>query len=316
MPSLAMVGMIPLMMGIGAFAIDMMHANTVKGELLKAADAGALAGAKELINWNGGAGQPIIEARARTVTGLNIADGKTVASTSPQTTVTAAVITPPTSPNGAGGVVRVEAEMTTGNLWAQVFAQAAQTFGCTADATCAGIANTGPGGTYPLAIEINTNGPGGDALASKTINDNLRLGWGQNVKWTGWGSMGSNANDVGTLQSDFGVGNINESVAAKGQTDPGTMLNTTNGVQASNIGDLAGRIGQVIVMPVITDTSNEVISFVAYRIVSVTVNGANSVVDGTIVAGPASGTGNHQPNAGVYNTWISRNEPVKVRLVQ
>lgn len=173
-----------------------------------------------------------------------------------------------------------------------------------------------PGGVFPVALELDTLGPGGDNLASKNINDSFQFGWHENAKWTGWGSMGHNASDVASLIADYGVGNINETVTAKDTTNPGTMLDTTNGVQAGNVQSVAGFVGKTLVFPVIVAGSNETISFIALKITSVTVQGSNSVVTGTLVAGPASGTGNHTPNAGANNPWISRNEPVRVRLVQ
>lgn len=318
MPALAMIGMIPVMMAIGAFAIDMMHLNIVKGELVKACDAGSLAGAKEFANWQGGAGQPLILARAEQVTALNWADAKLVANTTANTTVTSTIVTPPTSPNGNGGVVRVDAQMVTGNLWAQVFAQASQTLSAASDASCVGIATMNPGGTYPIAVTLDIPGPDGTALNAHTIGDNFVLGgWnGPNVSWTGWGPYGGNPPGVRPLQADVGVGNITDVPTAKSGSTPGTALNIGNGVQATLFGDLSSRTGQVLTMPVVLNGTNEVVSFACFRINSVTGNGSNTVANVTLVAGPASGTGAHQPNSGAANTWITNNEPTKVRLVQ
>lgn len=318
MPALAMIGMVPVMMAIGAFAIDMMHLNIVKGELVKACDAGSLAGAKEFYQWNGGAGQPIVLTRAETVTSLNWADARQVANTTANTTVTPTIVTAPTSPNGAGGVVRVEASMVTGNLWAQVFAQAQQTLNASSDASCTGIGTMNSGGTYPIAVKVDAAGPDGTALNTHTIGDAFQLGgWnGPNAAWCGWGAYASNPPGAGALQGDYGVGNITDVPTAKDISTPGTVLDVASGVQASLFGDVSSRTGQVLVMPVITTTSNEVISFMCFRVNSVTGSGAGTVVNVTLVAGPASGTGSHQPNAGANNAWISNNEPTRVRLVQ
>jgi hypothetical protein len=314
-----MVGLIPIMMGIGAFAIDIMHGNTVKGEILKACDAGALAGARELPNWAGGSGQTIIEARAETVTGMNRADAKFVADTTANCTVTATVVTPPVNPNGTGGVVRVDASMQTGNLWAQLFSQAQQTLGCSADATCVGVQGANPGSVFPLAVTIDGTGPVG-RLQDKNMGDSFQLGWSpgtDNVFWTGL-TTNSNASNVSGLIGDYGQGNMNISVEAKGQSNPGTMLDTTNGTQAGNIAQIPGFVGQTVFFPIITTSSTELIGYLALRIDSVTVNGANSIVIGTIVPAPMNGTGAHVPNTGsdAYNTWLSNNEPIRVRLIQ
>lgn len=319
MPALAMVGMIPIMMGIGAFAIDIMHGNTVKGELLKACDAGALAGARELPNWAGGAGQAQIEARAETVTGMNRADAKFVADTTPNCTVTASIVTPPVNPNGTGGVVRVDAQMLTGNLWAQLFSQAQQSLGCSADATCTGVQHANPGGVFPLAVTMDGVGPNG-RLQDKNMGDSFQFGWKpgtDNVFWTGL-TTNSNASNVRNLISDYGQGNMGIEVEAKGQSNPGTMLDTTNGTQNTNIAEIPSFTGQTVIFPIITTSSNELIGYLSMRIDSVTVNGANSVVTGTIVPAPMNGTGSHTPNTGnaTFNNWLTRNEPVRVRLVQ
>lgn len=85
--TLVLIGMIPLLIAFGAFAVDMKHHQTAQQQLQKATDAAALAGAEML--WYDGtysmggsyapdSNYPIVKQKALQVAQLNIADGQSV----------------------------------------------------------------------------------------------------------------------------------------------------------------------------------------------------------------------------------------------
>src|SRR5438270_446510 len=94
--SVLMVVAVPLAVGIGAFAVDMMKINSVHSELQKACDAGALAGTLQMYQFSPPPSSSFdrIVASATSATSLNLADGKPVANSTANTTVVVTIFGP------------------------------------------------------------------------------------------------------------------------------------------------------------------------------------------------------------------------------
>jgi hypothetical protein len=102
--TLVLIGMIPLLIAFGAFAVDMKHQQTAQQQLQKATDAAALAGAEML--WYDGtynmgsnaytadSNYPIVKQKAMQVAQLNIADGRSVSINTPGVTINVTVTDP------------------------------------------------------------------------------------------------------------------------------------------------------------------------------------------------------------------------------
>ncbi len=312
MAALALVGMIPLMIAIGAFAVDIMHINAVQSELQKACDAGALAGAQDLWEYSTLPGNP--PARALTVTGLNLADGQFVSSLSPNTTVTATVTTVPT--NSTGGEVQVVASMGVDNIFAKIIGQPVVTVTCQAKAGQSGkVKRAAVGETFPIAISVDAVGVDGSQLWQHVQGDTITMEWHTNVCWTAFTSH--NASAVGNCISDY----KHPETGTVPSVTVGTAVDCTNGVQASNLASMSSMIGKVINLPVITGTSfnanNNVVGFVSLKVTGVTGSGAGTQVTGTLVNSMINGESGYTASTGTgsWDSFLNTNESALVKLL-
>ena len=307
MVALAMVGLLPLLIAFGAFAVEMMHINAVQSELQKACDAGALAGAQYLYKYYTASGPADIEARARTVSGLNLADGRLVTNTSPNMNVVVNIVPPtvastpkgPKKPKGKGsghgaggeamgGTVRVTATVGIENLFAKIFSRPIETVTSTALAgPVGGATQAGGSQTYPLAVSLNAIGPDGTALSSKNVGDTIQLGWHQNVAWTD--NAAGVSNSIDRYMEPGGGGTPTLRV--------GDNVNLKNGMQAGNQSKMASDVGEVINLPVFMQAAGPfngdvpIIGFISFQMQSM----SGGVATGKLLVGTLTGTGGYAP---------------------
>lgn len=336
MVALAMVGLLPLLIAFGAFAVEMMHINAVQSELQKACDAGALAGAQYLYKYYSSGGPAAIEARARTVSGLNLADGRFVLDSSPNTTVTVNIVAPTLTPvakgggggSGSGGVsgkgsgkgaggaamggtVRVSATIGIDNMFAKIFSRPIETVNATALAGPVGGASAAGGAqTFPMAVSVNAPGPDGTLISSKQVGDTVQLGWQQNVAWTG------PASQVSTQMTQY-------MQPGTGGTPPirvGDNINLNNGMQAGNISQMGSNfVNEIINMPVFQQAAPAfngnvpVIGFISIQVTGI----SGSVITGKLVVGTFTGATGYVPPSTVTPTeddWLRdlATQPIKL----
>ncbi len=327
--TLAFIGLLPIMAAIGAFAVDSMHINATRGELQKACDAGALAGAGKLYRYlepasAGFPGGPVYcEDTARAITKLNSSDGCPVDDALDNVDV---VVTFPVVPvaNSLKGECKVEATITIKSIFANIIGNAYQTVSTSATAGVDRPSNTAlAGGLFPLLISLSTPGPGPSAaLGTLTVGQTINADWNTNLAWTAFTSH--SASDVADMMANYrkpGSGQHSPPVTANQ-----TMIDVSNGTQAGNIATLgASYVGKVVTMPVIDEDvqgshDRLVIGFVAMRIDSVVTSGGNKSIVGTVVKADLYGTG----PAPVYTagsaaeTFFTTNDllPKPVRLLR
>ena len=147
--TLILAVIIPISFGIGAFALDMAHYSAVKGELQKAVDAAALAGAASLVE------EPDqCENHALIVAEMNNADGKAVSNLSDSTTVTVEVL--PCTDTSVG-YVTVTASMAIRHMFAPIFGRATDTITTSSRAGTYGtLTQIAADHAFPLAVSIDT----------------------------------------------------------------------------------------------------------------------------------------------------------------
>jgi hypothetical protein len=198
MVTLVLIGMIPLLIAFGAFAVDMKHQQTAQQQLQKATDAAALAGAEML--WYDGtysmAGAsytpdttyPVVKQKALQVASLNIADGRSVSTSTTGVTINVTVQDPklPTVPPpllsplsapasnlavlplalvnnvlaqftpsapGASGTVQVQATMPVRNILGSIIGRPTDTVTATSTAGASGtLYSANAGQLFPLSV--------------------------------------------------------------------------------------------------------------------------------------------------------------------
>jgi Flp pilus assembly protein TadG len=310
----ALVGLIPLIMGIGAFAIDMMHINAVSNELQKAADAGALAGADQLPTYSTPAPGNLVQIKdaATAVTNVNMADGQVLSSTNANVTVNVSVPTAPTSVNGVGGIVEEDITMVTKNIWAVLFAQGGQNISVKALATVI-VPNT-VGGAMPYVLDYTVV----SAMTQGTTHTFIVDVDGQ------WTDFKPNPPYSDAIAKQYII-NYGKSVANGGSpaVSKGQSINLDPGVRAVNFdaSHMGLYTGQTIVFPVVAKaggnsgpTTTTIKGWVLLKNVISVSTGPNKSVTGTLTSGilPLPATGKDTSG----DVFISSNSPVKAILVQ
>ena len=147
--TLLLAVIIPISFGIGALALDMAHYSAVKGELQKAVDAAALAGAASLVE------EPEkCEDHALVVAEMNSADGRAVSNLSDSTTVTVEVM--PCTDTDVG-YVKVTANMAIRFMFAPIFGRESDLITTTSRAGTYGtLTQIAADHAFPLAVSIDT----------------------------------------------------------------------------------------------------------------------------------------------------------------
>jgi hypothetical protein len=326
--ALAIIAAAPLMLAIGAFAVDIMHYNAVQAEVQRACDAGALAGAHELWRWTKNHQAPI-EA-AETVCGMNDADGRPISSVS-GASVNAEIPAGQEPSVTNGGQVRCSVKMPYKNLLATFFGAFSNSLSCTALAGPVGNVNVASyGGLFPLAIaeKVIALKDGKSLKDHNAAGELIYVELHNNVAWTGFDTH--NAHDVNEFIDNYmhpGSGHGSPPVKI------GQQIDLTNGIQDNNVQALAPfagnsgapQSGDIIYFPVIDENSGPhgpithvqnaqqnldagmytVIGFIGIRVVEIHNQGHNSYFTGILTNGIQRGSwdggAGGLPTGGVWN---------------
>jgi hypothetical protein len=178
---------------LGSIAVDSAHIVAVKTQLQNATDAGALAGAIDLIY-----DPSVADYHALSVTGKNRADGRAVSNSTPGVTVVSQTVPPDDT---SGGQVTVSASMTISHLLAPIFGRKSDVIMTRSVAGrganlqevygyLPGQDANSPGRpqTFPIALDVNAPGDDGIALKDRHVGDEFNIYFNsttwQNAAWT------------------------------------------------------------------------------------------------------------------------------------
>lgn len=137
-------------LGVGAFSSDIAHNVTVRAQLQSATDAAALAGAASLVDPETA---PLASYNATKLASLNQADGLSVATTNPNTSVDVQI---DTSVAGEHGTCRVTASQPIQNWLAAMFGHSTDTVSVTSTAAASSTVGKIAGNImFPLAVSLD-----------------------------------------------------------------------------------------------------------------------------------------------------------------
>jgi hypothetical protein len=268
--ALGFIGMIPLLMAIGAFAIDLMHVNDTKGALQRSCDAAALAGAARLYSYDtdhGAAAQNAAEAILRT----NWCDGRLIDNHDPNITYT--VTFPKIPVGGIGGQVQVDAQMRTHGLFSALFNSFTQTVTASSLAGFNGNNNVAfAGQVFPIALGLNLPDQSGVSLANRHIGDTFTIQFApdgsDNAGWTTL-KGGGGASTIKGLIDGYKDASTSGAQAVQVNDD----INLKNGEIASALSSVGAFAGKTVIVPVVDTNkfnhSAKIEGFVGVTIVSV-----------------------------------------------
>lgn len=182
--------------GIGAFALDVSHNITVRSELQSATDAGALAGAMDLIDPKT---ERTAENSAIQVAGQNSADGKPVSPSEQGSEVYVEVS--PWDNRTNSGTVTVDGTVTVNNMFAKLFGHASDKVSTRSTAQCwRSIQGIRANQAFPLMVSLDTSNGNQIPLYRKKVGDQFDIAinsqrW-KNAAWTMLNAKNTNANDL------------------------------------------------------------------------------------------------------------------------
>jgi hypothetical protein len=302
MVALAFVALCPLIVALGAFAIDLMHVNATKGELQRACDAAALAGASQLHNYDldDPKGKSVLKA-AKTIAALNPVDGKLVDDRDEDVKFHASILEPPSA--NSGGKVKCDAEIKIRGIFSKIFGAHYQTVTASSVAGVgAAVTNMSGDQAFNVVISMDAKHKGMSDVPSdwfdvgKTFQIDFEHQEGTNGTYT---TFFQPANDSAYLRDTMQQG-LGAKPRVDGTIPPikiGDWINITNGTKddAGLPGKWEGPIemyqheqllkndGPTIVIPIIsgkltpgTITDGErrqVIGFISLKVTGVSING-------------------------------------------
>jgi Flp pilus assembly protein TadG len=312
--ALGFVAMVPLLVAIGAFAVDLMHVNSTKGELQRSCDAAALAGAARLFSYHEDSPKGNkAKTAAEAVLNANLCDGRFISAVNPDVTTNVAFVPAP-QPDGTGGACKVDAQIKIRGLFSKIFGSYTQTVTASATAGAVGSINHAfAGQTFPIALGLNVNDPvSGTPLSARKLGDTINIQFSPDgVDNAGWTTLnkGGGANAVRDLITNYRDAAKSGNTAVKVKD----TIDLNNGTIASALKEIEDlRIGDTVIMPVVNVTkfnSNApVVGFVGITITSVVPTGGDKRITGTIVKGELNGVfdqslpafDNTAPNAGTF----------------
>ncbi len=264
---------------IGALSVDMGHIQLATEQLQNATDAAALAGGNDL--WTS---PDTAEQSARAVCAMNIADAKSVSSSTPGVTVDVAVV-PPT--NNTPGTVEVS------HICSLIFGRSSDVINVRSVAGTAGtLDQLFFGQAFPLAVSIDAVPNGGSALQEHKIGETVTFYINsqqvKNAAFTSFTVKSANANYIGdAIEQALGLA----------PTEPGFIPSVTIGddIYLSN-----GVLGRKIlarqpnmdaflnsgpfVLPVISgdpayNQTREVIGFIGFKPTGVSFGNGHGIVE-------------------------------------
>jgi hypothetical protein len=304
--TLAFVAMLPLVAALGGFAVDCMHVNDAKGELQRATDAAALAGAEDLKNYNGS--NPNLKSTASSVdlannqepvnfalqvAQLNAVDGPVGLWQNANRSVTATIRYDATLPGPTNIPNRcdVTGSIQTQSIFAQIFGNFGQSVGTSSSAGLQ-VANT----VYnyvPLLVSVQDSNSLGNALQNQAAGATFRVDVKVNSIWA--------INDNNTLTKII--------AALAGGTFPGSSLEpavsvggqitSDNGVKSAgqDFGNLVITPPITVIFPVTGDSvgtgqpKHTVTGFFAMQVTSAGTSPPDYYLSGTIVPVSTFGSG-------------------------
>jgi Flp pilus assembly protein TadG len=277
---------------LGMFALDVVHSVLVHTELQSAADAGALAGAQDLILAST-SGNAIAD--ATNIAALNTADGKSC---------TGAVV------SIQANTCTVELNQPITNFCGYFVGQPQTTISVLSTAGAYSSVTAVDGNTlFPIALSWDTLNAG-PALKTKMLGDQITITiesqQNSNGDWTGLTSGSHSASDILSLVN----GIVNNTPNSVPPVSVGDNINLTGGVgpkpQDFNGQNLAYIYGQPIVLPIITGDppftqTRPCIGFLAVQVTNVgRSNPGNGLqLTATIVKGLVKGTGGGTTTGGI-----------------
>lgn len=178
--ALAFIALVPLLAALGGFAVDCMHVNDAHGELQRATDAAALAGAQSLGDYKGTGSttassvsasneQPVNYALQ--VSSLNAVDGPSGLWAGGNRTVTATIVYdpnfsgPPNRPNRCN----VTGQIGIKSFFAHIFGNVGQTVNTTSSAALTPLSTLYS--FMPLLVSLNDFDPSGRKLEDQDVGD-------------------------------------------------------------------------------------------------------------------------------------------------
>lgn len=218
-----------------SLAVDVSHGIFLRAQLQSATDAGALAGAQELVKDTISAGDRTRALdQATTVTAGNYADNLAVSSSSPDTTVTVTV-----DGTSMPRTVTVTATRLMSNTFARIFGAGTSPVSARSVAGASkGVRVLSPGQAFPLAVSL-------DYVPTRGAQSGLALN----------SYIGPNAlnQEFSVVLNPQGAKNAAWLRDWDGTDNPdlvfGQTTLTINGVQSNKVQDL--QIGQTLILPII-----------------------------------------------------------------
>lgn len=329
--ALLIAALILIGLAVGAIALDFSHMNAVRSELQNATDAGALAGAYDIIGDPDNA-----EPHALNVTATNTADGRDVSNESTNTEVTAqkfegGSFTDPST-------VTVDAEMTVNHMLAPIFGRRTDNLAVRSIAACHPVvAILDKNQAFPIAVSIDQfpNGAGGHEkrLTQLKTGDDVTIivrpngNPGRNAVWTSFNYSSANTNTyVGMMEKVLGMDQTTrESYEVPAIEIGKTEIELDNGLNSG-----AGIDGRVfsptikgkpfITLPLIKgdqyNQSQIVIGFINMKVKQIRTTAGDLTLEGTLIKGIVRGwPGKSETGDGSVDNTVNTLSPAVVKLV-
>ncbi len=318
-----MIAAVPMLVGIGALGVDLLHMEAVRSELQKACDAGALAGALVLLQ-----NPAEVEESARTIAGLNIADGRAVSSYSDQTTVSVDVTAPSLNDPGR---VKVTASMVTGNSFGRIVGRPTELVVTSATAGPRGLARTVPAGQlFPLAASWDAVPENDVALKDRKLGDIVKLYVNsqqvKNAAFTGFDSTADAGYISSAIDAYLKLSDPDPSQQRSAVIAGESKVNLNNGVAGQKRLAYPGHKAallerKILYLPVILGTppinqDATVIGFITIEVLDVEINGAGGIVQtitGRLVKGLRGGRSGGSEG---IDPGLVAMEPFSVKLIE
>lgn len=264
-----------------AYAVDTTHMSVVQAELHNATDAAALAGAQDL--WFD---IDSAEAHARQIAALNLVDGRSLASSTPGTTLEV-IVTPP---NGnTPGSVRCNGQVQVFHMFAPLFGRRIDAISATSLAGTQGkMWILGGDQAFPIAVSLDAvpqlNSGTGVALNTCKPGDTFTLYVGsqgvKNATFTSFTADPASAHYIGQA-IDQGLGLAEEVPGLVPSIKLGDQINLNNGIigqkKLADTPYMEALRGKILTLPVIMgeppyNQSRAVVGFIGFKVTGVETN--------------------------------------------
>jgi hypothetical protein len=305
----SIIALVPLVIlivviGIGAYAIDTNHNITVRSEMQNATDAGALGGARDLID-------PQTERNADftslDVAAQNTADGKNVSNATPGVSITSQCSSWDPSNNSA--TCTVDAQQKINNVFAKIFGHATDNINTHSQAIAyRSVTGINPNTGFPMIVSIDTTNGNPKPLYKLNLGDSFDIFINsqqyKNAAWTSFLNNNTNANWLKSAM-DMALGISTMQPGTFTGINVGDSASMGNGVMAqkaladgAELSALTNADAQYIVPVMMGDPpynqSRPVVGFITIKVTGVEINksgGQVEVLHATLVKGVTKGTG-------------------------